>query len=147
MTTTKESTSATHTQRGESDADRQARLDRDKQKEMDEYEKDPAKATRRGEQEAFDRMKEAYGKAGLKEDINSMVHPDADDPVEPRGSGKPGIPAGTEDYEKAVEKSHKATKQRLHGAVSDRSTDPDDKNAAVTVDPTDGTKRTKDGVK
>lgn len=137
MTTTKES-----------DQDRQEKYDRDKQKEVDAYNKDPEKARQRGEDDAFDRMKEGYKAVGLKEDINSMVHPDGDDPVEPRGSGKDGVPAGTEDYAKATEKSHAATKKaRVHGRVSDRSTDPADKDASVTVDPADGSKRTKDGVK
>lgn len=141
-------TSPTTTHRGESDAERQARLDRDKQKEVDAYEKDPAKATQHGRDDAFDRLKEGYKGVGLKEDINSMVHPDDDDPVEPRGSGKPGVPAGTEDYEAAVKKSHAVTrKARVHGATSDRSTDPDDANAKTTVDPADGRKRTADGVK
>lgn len=139
----------------ESDADRQERYDREKQKEVDAYERDPAKATERGRKDAFDRMKEGYKAQGLTEDINSMVHPEGDDPVEPRGSGKDGVPAGTEDMLKANKRNQPGSKatgpdgqvKEQRSLPSDRSTDPADRNAPKTVDPADGSTRTKDGVK
>lgn len=123
------------------------KLQREKDKEVEAYEKDPEGVTAKEQAEAVKRF--YGGGAPITEDINSMVHPDGDDPVERRGSGKEGVPAGSEDYAKTMRKQKvdddgnvKETK-----AISDRSTDPKDKDAPVTVDPADGSKRTKDGVK
>lgn len=134
----------------------QEKLDRDKAKEVEAYEKDPEGVTKKEQEAALrrqaDDMAAMSGQTTLKEDINSMVHPDKNDPVEARGSGKDGVPAGTEDYLKATRKQKvddDGNVKELHAghATSDRSTDPKDKDAAVTVDPADGSKRTKDGVK
>ena len=136
-----------------SDEDRQDEYQKAKDKETAAYEKDPKKAEEAGRKDAFDRLKEGYKAVGLTEDINSMVHPDDDDPVEARGSGKEGVPAGSEDYAKATKKlkvddDGQVKAVGAHKDVpSDHSTNPKDKNAPVTVDPVDGKARTKDGVK
>lgn len=118
------------------------------------FEKDPVKATEEGQRQAMEQLKEQMKAMGVKEDINSMVHPDGDDPVEARGSGKAGVPAGTEDYEKAQEKAQKKAQEHSkgHSQAAGEGSGHDaaihttsDKNADATVAP-DGSKRTKDGV-
>lgn len=57
----------------------------------------------------------------LVEDVNSMVHPDKDDPVEARGSGKDGVPAGTERMEAAAKANQPGgSNVDEHGRIKDK---------------------------
>lgn len=116
----------------ESESDKSARLQREKDDAIEEYEQDPEGANKASIEQSYNDMIEARG---VTVDQNSAY-------------GTPGEPPEvTVDDLTPSEADEDEANPRGRKAISDRSTNPKDADADVTVDPADGSKRTKDGVK